>query len=213
MDRQQQADGEKRVKAVLIDPLMTERALKRPAGVTKAQFDAMIEGLTKRLAYMTETNLAALCAHVAARAEGKAKNVLPSSRTILEWARQIQLPPDDGSPLVRAVFGHRFGQRAIDEGFAPELLASILRREGFPNEFGLGQIAKEAAVYVDRMARFEDHLAGGGSLDHLQRKWYEERRATIERCKTYAALAHAEKQARIALAAERAARVDAEVEA
>ena len=103
MDTTEQAQGEKRVRECLIDPLY-RRGLARPTSLTKAQFEDMIGDICARLAYMSTTNLAALEEQIAANPGGKDKDRFPIGNMILEWAAQVQPPGDDASPLVVRCF-------------------------------------------------------------------------------------------------------------
>jgi len=116
MDSTEQASGEKRVREVLVEPLLC-RGLAKPSSLTKDQFEAMIDDLCKRLAYMTGESLAALEEVVASNPGGKDKDRLPIANAILGWAAQIQPPGDDASPLIRAVFANALGADALAGGW------------------------------------------------------------------------------------------------
>ena len=59
MNSAEQAAGEKRVREMLVTPLL-RRGLTKPSSLTKDQFEDMVQDLCARLAYMSDVNLAAL---------------------------------------------------------------------------------------------------------------------------------------------------------
>jgi len=187
MDSAQQADGEKRVRQVLVDPLL-RRGLAKPAALSKAQFAEMVEDLCARLAYMTDGNLAALQEQVAASPGGKDKDRLPIANRILEWAALIQPPGDDASPLIRAVFANPLGLDALAGGWAPELLADLRKSRRWPGAFAVKSIKEHAADPVRQMRVFDDVLARGGALEPAQEQWRSRRLAILHRCRQIAEL-------------------------
>ncbi|MBL3598085.1 hypothetical protein JMM63_21485, partial [Rhodovulum sulfidophilum] len=76
MDAREQAEGEKRVRDLLVEPLL-RRGLVKPGAMTKAQFEEMLADLAKRLAYMSGPNLAALEEMAAAQPGGKDRDRFP----------------------------------------------------------------------------------------------------------------------------------------
>lgn len=188
MDSAAQADGEKRVKRFLIEPLQ-RRGLAKPSTLTKALFDDMVKDLCARLAYMTEQNLQALEEQCAGNAGGKAKDRFPIANHILDWAGQIQSPEGDGSPLVRAVFSHPLGQDALAQGWAPELLGEVKQSRRFPNSFVATRVRDRAAGAVRQMQNIEDRLARSGEVPAPEAAWRDRRLAVIRRCQAIADLA------------------------
>ncbi|MDN3712186.1 hypothetical protein QWZ10_10985 [Paracoccus cavernae] len=91
MNSEEQAQGEKRVMQMLVDPLK-RRGLAKPSALTVAQFDEMIEGLCQRLAYMSAGSLMALEEQAAASPGGKDRDRFPIANQILQWAADIQPP-------------------------------------------------------------------------------------------------------------------------
>ena len=182
MDSAEQADGEKRVKALLIDAL-ERRGLAKPSSLTRAQYDEMVRGLCQKLAYMAEDSLAALEEQAAASPGGKDRDRMPIANLILEWAAQIQ-PPDDGaSPLMRKVFAHRIGLDAIEEGWAPELLAYLRQFRRWPSDFAISQVRTKAGDAVRRMVMFDEKLARGGDLSADEERWRARRVAALGKCR------------------------------
>ncbi|OLS45956.1 hypothetical protein BV509_17405 [Rhodovulum sulfidophilum] len=151
MDAKEQAEGEKRVRDLLIGPLL-RRGLVKPGAMTKAQFEEMLADLAKRLAYMSAPNLAALEEMAAAAPGGKDRDRFPIANAILKAATQIQPPADDASPLIRAVFAHAVGRQALAEGWAPELLDDLRHNRRWPGGYALGQIRQAAGEALRRHA-------------------------------------------------------------
>ncbi len=187
MDSFEQAEGEKRVKRVLIEPLM-RRGLAKPSSLTKAQFDEMVEGLCQRLAYMTEINLGALEEQVAASPAGKDRDRLPIANVILDWAGNIQPPVDDGSPLIRAIFANPLGQDALAGGWAPELLAEVRKVRRWPGAFVVTQIKERARDALRQMEDLDRELARCGDLPEDKARWRSARLAVMQKCREIGAL-------------------------
>lgn len=187
MDSAEQANGEKRVKQVLIDPLM-RRGLAKPTSLTKAQFGDMVEDLCARLAYMTDANLMALEEQVAANAGGKDKDRFPIGQRILEWAAQIQPPGDDASPLIRAVFANQLGQDALADGWAPELLVELRGSRRWPGSWSVKIIKDKADGAVRQMRDLDAKLARGEALAPAEDQWRSRRLTAIAKCQRIADL-------------------------
>lgn len=190
MEAKEQAAGERRVRNELIEPLM-RRGLIRPAGITRDRFDDMLDDLARRLAYMSAASLAALEEQMAANPGGKGRDRFPIANAILDAARAIQPPPDDASPLIRAVFAHPVGQEAIAEGWAPELLADLRKMRRWPGRFVQSQLRETARVPVSRMADLEARAGGGEAIDPEDAAWWGRRTAILDRCREIAAMGDA----------------------
>lgn len=188
MDAQEQAEGEKRVQAVLIDGLL-RRGLAKPGHVTAAQFADMLEGLRAKLAYMTAENLAALEEAVASMPAGKDRDRFPIANTILDQAAQIQPPGDDASPLIRAVFAHELGLSAINEGWAPELLREVRKVRKWPGPYQVRSIRDAAQEALRRNTLIGERLSYGERLTPEESDWHGRRRAALEKCRAIRALA------------------------
>ena len=185
MTPEEQKAGEARVRRVLVDPLL-RRGLAKPSALTKAAFDEMLDDLCERLAYMSEGGLAALEEQVAANPGGKDRDRLPIANTVLKWAGDIEPPPDDASPLLRAVFAHQIGRDAIDQGWGPELLADVRRTRRFPKY--VVTIREAAAEPLRRLALIEDRLRRGEDVSAEDARFRAVRLARIEKCRAIAAL-------------------------
>lgn len=190
MDSAEQANGEKRVKQVLIDPLM-KRGLGRPTTLTKKGFEDMVADLCARLAYMSEDSLMALEEQAAANPSGPSRDRFPIANNILTWAGHIHPPGDSASPLLRAVFASQLGRDAIDQGWAPELLADVKRTRMWPNRFVVSQIKDRADNALRDMRHFEEALAKGEYLSQDKQTWRQRRLEALQKCRDIAALAPA----------------------
>lgn len=188
MDSTEQATGEKRVRQMLIDPLIL-RGLARPGSLTKAQFGDMVGDLCARLAYMTDANLAALEEQAAANAGGKDKDRFPIGQRILEWAAQIQPPGDDASPLIRAVFANQLGLDALAGGWAPELLLDLRASRRWPGAWAVKVIKDKADSAIRQMRDLDAKLARGDILDHAEDQWRARRKSIIAKCEAIRDLA------------------------
>lgn len=185
MDSAEQAAGEKRVKSVLIEPLL-RRGLAKPTSLTRAQFDDMVQDLCARLAYMTDGNLMALEEQAAANAGGKERDRFPIGQRILEWAGHIQPPGDDASPLIRAVFANQLGLDALADGWAPELLAELRGSRRWPGAWQVKSIKDKADSAIRQMRDLDARLARGAALDHAEDLWRSRRLEAVAKCRRIA---------------------------
>lgn len=187
MDAKQQADGERRVREHLIEPL-ERRGLAKPATLTRDAFERMLSDLGGRLAYMSALDLAALEEVMAARPGGKDRDRFPIANVILEEAARIAPPPDTGSPLMRSVFAHSLGAAALEGGWAPELLHALRKQRQWPNTFVVSQIIERAGDAVRRMRQIEGRVAAGEALTPEERDWHDRRAAALAKCRELRAL-------------------------
>jgi hypothetical protein len=163
MDSAAQAEGEKRVLAVLIEPL--ERlGLAKPGTLTKVKFLEMQTDICKKLAYMSDLNLAALAEQVANDPTVKRTERFPIANRILEFAAAIQPPGDDASPLLRAVFAGQLGLDAMAAGWAPELLSHLRTDRKWPGAWAVNQIKDKARDAVRDLNDIEAALARGENI-------------------------------------------------
>ena len=181
MDAREQAEGERRVKAELIEPLQ-RLGLGKPSTLTRAQFDVMTGELCQMLAYMSAANLQALAEVVAANPGGKDRDRFPIANKILDWARQMQEPPGDGSPLQRAVFASALGRQALDELWAPELLRQLREDRKWPGPWLVSQVKQRADEARRRLVDIEARLARGDQVSQEEAQWRSQRRAALQRC-------------------------------
>ncbi|NIZ09296.1 hypothetical protein [Pseudooceanicola sp. HF7] len=187
MDSAEQAEGQKRVQRVLVEPLQ-RRGLVKPGAMTKDQFADMLRDLCARLAYMAEPNLAALEEEAAGLASGKARDRFPIAQRILERAAEIQPPGDDASPLIRAVFANPVGRDALDGGWAPELLVELRRSRRWPGGYTLSQVRASADPAVRRLASLQGVIDRGQGLSSEESTWLQRRLDAVEKCRRIAAM-------------------------
>ena len=188
MDSAAQAEGEARVRDLLITPL-ENRGLAKPAGLTRQAFEDMKHSLCAKLAYMSDLSLQALEETAAASPGGKDRDRFPIANTILAMAGQIQPPGDDASPLIRKVFAEALGRDAIRDGWAPELLAELRRTRRWPGAFVVHEIKARADDAARQLVRFDEALARGDTLTASEVEWRGRRKAAIEKCRRIADLA------------------------
>lgn len=182
MDGAEQAEGEKRVMRLLVEPLK-RRGLARPTTLTVAGFDAMVADMCARLAYMSEASLLALEEQVAANPGGKDRDRFPIANLILTWAADIQPPGDGASPLIRAVFGHAVGQSALEEGWAPELLFELKKTRRWPGAWTVKTVKEGAGDAIRRLRDLDARLARGDTLSPAEAEWRDRRIAALRRCR------------------------------
>lgn len=188
MDAHDQHDGERRVRDLLIEPLM-RRGLARPASLNAEAFAAMLREVCARLAYMTPLGLGALEEVAAARPSGKDRDRFPICNDLLDWAAQIEPPGDSASPLLRKVFAHAVGREAIEGGWAPELLADLRANRRWPGAFvrnGIRDKAREAIRQAEDLRRA---IGRGEDVAEAAKRWLYARDQVVERCREIGALA------------------------
>ncbi|MEP3297588.1 MAG: hypothetical protein ABJO27_14145 [Pseudoruegeria sp.] len=190
MDSEAQKAGERCVWQYLIDPLK-RRGLAKPSSLTNDLYQDMLKETAQRLAYMSVDGLAALEESAAARPGGKDGDRFPILNNILTLAIDIERPPDDASPLLRKVMAHDVGQGAIVEGWAPELLHYVRSKRVWPKGFALTQVRQSSDDAVRRMRDIERRMASGQTITADEAKWRDRRKASIEKCKSIAALSRA----------------------
>ncbi|MFG6083906.1 hypothetical protein ACEUZ9_000141 [Paracoccus litorisediminis] len=185
MNSEEQAQGEKRVMRLLVDSLRL-RGLAKPSSLTVAGFDDMVSDMCARLAYMSEASLMALEEQVAANPGGKDRDRFPIANQILSWAADIQPPGDGASPLIRAVFGHACGQAALDEGWAPELLADLRKTRRWPGTWTLKTVREGARDALRRLQDLDARMAREDDISPSDREWRDRRIAALQRCREIA---------------------------
>nr|WP_319250491.1 hypothetical protein [uncultured Celeribacter sp.] len=183
MDAREQAEGEKRVMAYLVEPL-EKRGFGRPTTLKVDQFEDMKRELCQKLAYMSAENLMALEEEAAGLAGGKECDRFPIAQKILERALIFQRPDDSASPLIRAIFANRLGQEAIADGWAPELLVGVrdMKKRAWPRPFQVTQIKRDAEGPTRRMRDIERRLAQGLDVSASDVAWRDRRLAIIRKC-------------------------------
>ena len=188
MDSAEQAAGERQVKMLLIEPLQ-RRGLMRPAGQTREQFEAMVDDVCARLAYMSAGGLMALEEQCAANPAGKGSDRIQIGPVILKWAAEIEPPADTASPLIRAVFGHQIGLDALDQGYALELLALLRKVRKWPAPYAVKVVRDEAAGAMREMERIDLALSRGDEITDAQVAFRQRRLMALAKCREIAAMA------------------------
>lgn len=187
MNAEEQAEGEKRVMKFLIEPLKL-RGLAKPSTLKAAEFEDTLQSMCKKLAYMSEANLAALEEQVAANPGGKDRDRFPIANVILSWAADIQPPGDGASPLIRSVFAHEIGRTALEEGWAPELLHRLKRDRRWPSNWTLKGVKDGSGDAVRRLRNLDARLARGEELTPEEVEWRNRRVAALQRCRDIASV-------------------------
>ncbi|MBT9383312.1 hypothetical protein KM176_05525 [Pseudooceanicola sp. CBS1P-1] len=187
MDSAEQAEGARRVRALLVEPLQ-RRGLVKPSAMTKDQFAAMLDDMCARLAYMSAGSIAALEEEAAGMASGKDRDRFPIAQRILEKASDIEPPGDDASPLIRAVFANQVGHEALAGGWAPELLAEVRRTRKWPGKYTLSQVRAQADDALRKMTRLREFEGQGQALTQEESTWLQRRRDALAKCRRIADL-------------------------
>ncbi|QBR35740.1 hypothetical protein ETW23_05880 [Leisingera sp. NJS201] len=189
MDSAEQANGEKRVKALLIEPLLA-RGLAKPKGFTKqADFDAMVaKVLCPKLAYMTELSLAALEEEVAANPKGKGRDQMMIPNEILERAAKIQPPAAEASPLMRAVFAAALGRDAMAGNWGPELLRFLRKNRAWPTALNIQGIKAESESALRKVEDIRQRQTSGRLVSDADLQWIASRDAAQKKCEAIQAI-------------------------
>lgn len=176
MDERAQADGEKRVREFLIDPLRA-RGLGKPTHLTRAEFETMLEALAAKLAYLSKGALIAVEEEAASKPGGKTQDRFPIANVILGIAARIEPPQEGYSPLVRRLFAHATGQAAVNAGWGPELLAHVRKVRVWPQPFALRQIENDARSNLLRAEGLRAARSRGADLSEADAAWLAKRDA------------------------------------
>ncbi|GAA4218571.1 hypothetical protein GGQ68_002499 [Sagittula marina] len=185
MDSAAQKAGETRVRQNLIDPL-SRLGLLRPSGMKVDAFEAMQRELCQRLAYMPETHIEALRETVEDNPAGKSRDRWPAATWILDRAKEISPPSPSASPLMRALFGHAFGQQALEGGWAPELLDHVKKVRRFPTQDQCNYVQQKARDNVDRANRLKRRRDRGEALQEDDGDWLKRRETREQQCREIA---------------------------
>lgn len=174
-------EAKQRVRLHLVVPLM-RLGLRRPSGVTVAQFDEMIDELCGRLSYMTPLNLDALAEQAALRPGGKDGSRFPFAAKILAWAAEIQRPEDSASPLMVAVFSGPIGQEAMAEDWAPELLSHLRKHRLWPRKADIIAIKERAESARQQISRSDDRARRGFARSEADQALKDKRGVAAMKC-------------------------------
>jgi hypothetical protein len=163
--------GRARVRRVLIGPLVG-MGMRRRKGVSEAEQEEWLDRLEGRLAYLPEMHLrhlqATILRHAAngeARGGVKARDVWPSEAAILNWARDLCLPPPE-PPEILGNWMRSASERPDAPGgkvvwarnpWEAVALARHLRRTGrAPHPHEWTAIGREGREYASEFRRLEE---------------------------------------------------------
>lgn len=184
MDDAAQRDGERRVREVLIAPLLA-LGLTKPASMRKAQFETMLRTLEQTLAHMGGEDLVELRERAAAHPGGKERDRFPLALNILAWAKEVKTPErGDASPFIRRVMSSDVGRAALERGYAPELLVHIRARRGeWPGAWTVSQLRAKAEGAVRRFDDLRMRQERGEALGAEDQAFVRMRAAQIAECR------------------------------
>lgn len=185
MDEKAQTEGEKRVEAVLIAPLLA-LGLAKPSTATNAAFENQKKELRQKLAYMSEAGLISLREWIEAHPGGKEKDRFPIPLKILPEAHRIQEPETGPSPLMLKVFGHAMGREAIEKGWAPELLKYLKAAREWPQAYSQTLIKRKADNPVRRLEDIELRMSRNDPISSEDEAFRNHRLAALRKCKDIA---------------------------
>ncbi|MBE3637478.1 hypothetical protein [Mangrovicoccus algicola] len=185
MERQEQEAGERRVRAILVEPLI-RRGLKRPSDSKVAVFEEGLREMCQKLAYMSELNLAGLAEEISARPGGRNQDQFWQINRILNRAAEIEPPSDSASPLLRAVFSNELGRSALRDGWAPELRKIVRDERRWPMEFAVMKAREAGAQNQRRMEVLARRVAQGLSIDPDDAVFLRRRQEVQARCEALA---------------------------
>lgn len=182
MDSKAQAEGEKRVRDLLIGPL-EKRGLGVPTTLTKDGYAESMHMVAQMLAYMTPVSLEALMEICAAHPGGPKGDRMPIANFILDQARRVQPPANSVSPLMRAVFKDAVGQAACRDGWGPELLDLIKEDRRWPRDVALKMKKRTGRERESRFKRLKMQQSKGRTLmgdDKQFVEWRAARHAAVQ---------------------------------
>ena len=202
MDAKEQAEGEKRVRDLLIQPL-EDLGLGKPTTTTKDQFTRMKRTLEMGLAWMREEHLAELLAWARNHAGGPNRDRFPIANELMKQADQYRADagPASPSPLMRNFFASAAGAAAIREGWAPEMLQWFrdlpMGERKWPGAFTVDGVKAKAYDPRRKLEDIELRLSDGRDAEVTpEEKVFRDRRlAKIRECQAIADQGNAERGA------------------
>lgn len=183
MDEKAQSEGEARVQAVLIAPLLA-LGLSRPSKATIADFEVQKTELRQKLAYMDEQNLIELREWVEAHPGGKDGDRFPIPLKILKRAPLIREPETGPSPFILKVFGtHHLVPEALEKGWAPELLRQVTAERGnWPGDWTCSRLRAEGIEHARRLEDIELRMSRNEQIPPDDVAFRTKRRAALRKC-------------------------------
>lgn len=191
MKAEEQAQGEAHVMALLFEPL-EDLGLGRPTTLTIEKYEKMKRTVCQVLAARSEAVLTELKDWALAHPGGPNRDRVPVGAHLVEQAQKIMPEPVDcgPSPLMYSIFGHQLGVKAIEEGWAPELMNWLKSRplgeRRWPERWTVSQIKDAAREPMRRFRDIEFRLADGREISPGDRAFRDRRRAAIRACEDIA---------------------------
>jgi hypothetical protein len=187
MDEKAQSEGEKRVQAVLIEPLLA-LGLSRPSNATKAEFEGQKRELRQKLAYMGELDLIDLRKWIEVNPGGKEGDRFPIPLKILKRAPGIKEPEIGPSPFILKIFGtHHLASEALEKGWAPELLRQVTAERGkWPGDWTCSKLRAEGIEHARRLEDIELRMSRNEQIPSDDVAFRTKRRAALRKCQDIA---------------------------
>lgn len=165
--------GLARARRVLVVPLT---GLARPRRAQAAGHEAALDGLARKLSFMSETHLAGLVELVLTHAGRVAKGgvpVCPEPGMILAWGYSLQAPPPRQSDYAQSLLRSSAGEAARDGGYMVELLRTAKRMGPPPNRYMISEMATRAEDDRRRRMRIRENIEAGRATPE-DRRWLEQ---------------------------------------
>ncbi|SMP32110.1 hypothetical protein [Shimia sagamensis] len=188
MDAAAQAEGEKRVMALLFDPL-EGLGLGKPTTTNKAGYEKMKRMVCGCLAHLTEAQLGELREWAQAHPGGPQKDRVPNGQVLLARVKDTTRPTGGKSvsPLMQEVFSNQLGADAIKGGWAPELMKWFrvvpLGERKWPQGYTVSQIKKDAYQSIRRQRDIQMRLDRRDAISAEDQAFYDGREAAMQECR------------------------------
>ncbi|MEP2782317.1 MAG: hypothetical protein ABJO67_03275 [Pseudoruegeria sp.] len=149
--------------------------MKKPGGMSVEKYNAFLLGLADKLSYLTDLHLDGVREYTMRIAKGPDRNRWPDEVSILNWARDRQLPPPRKYVFSVSVLRSRAGERARQLGYHAELLIA-LRKLGPPfTKYDVSRMPDEARLNAEEVVRVATAIkAGRATVERRQwLDWYQ----------------------------------------
>lgn len=156
------AEGEKRVDALLVEPLA---GLARKRGMSAETHEKMLGRLKSFLSYMSDENLRGMHDLILRHA---VKAVWPDEGLIKHWAFTLQLPPPRDSSYAISLIRSAMGRQAMSEGWAVELFQIAKRIGPPPGKYIIRELKESADKHRRRRGVIEEHIRAGSATKEEQ---------------------------------------------
>lgn len=202
MDAKEQAEGEKRVRDLLIQPL-EDLGLGRPTTTNKDQFARMKRTLEMGLAWMKREHLTELREWARNHAGGPQRDRFPIANDLMKQAEQYRANagPATPSPLMRNFFASATGDAALREGWAPEILQWFrdvpMGKRGWPGSYTVDGVKRKAYEAQRKLEDIELRLSSGRADEVTAEEtvFRDRRLAKVRECQAIAEQAQTERGA------------------